>query len=125
MLRHPPAAGPSAGPGPRRGPLAHSPRAQSPRAAGPTARNQVWVGDITYLPRQGGGWLYLAVWLDRCPRKVVGWDVRSGHARGLGQRSAAAGIGRAPGSLSTLIKAAGILPPALRIWLRNMAPYKA
>ena len=36
----------------------------------------MWVGDITYLPRQGGGWLYLAVWLDRCSRKVVGWDVR-------------------------------------------------
>ncbi|MBC6607578.1 IS3 family transposase [Hymenobacter sp. BT188] len=34
------------------------------------------MGDITYLPRQGGGWLYLAVRLDRCSRKVVGWDVR-------------------------------------------------
>jgi len=34
------------------------------------APDRVWVGDITYLPRQGGGWLYLAVWLDRCSRKV-------------------------------------------------------
>ncbi|WP_394333374.1 hypothetical protein [Hymenobacter actinosclerus] len=54
----------------------------------PTAPNQVWIGNITYLPRQGGGWLYLAVWLDRCPRKIVGRDVRSGHARKAGQRSA-------------------------------------
>ena len=43
----------------------------------PTAPNGVWVGDITYRPyrvrpRQDGGWLYLAVWLARCSRKVVG-----------------------------------------------------
>lgn len=34
------------------------------------------MGDIIYLPRQGGGWLYPATWLDRYSRKVVGWNVR-------------------------------------------------
>ena len=38
----------------------------------PTALNRVWVGDSMYLPRQGGGRLYLASWLDRCSPKVVG-----------------------------------------------------
>jgi putative transposase len=34
--------------------------------------NQVWAGDITYIPLQGR-WAYLAVWMDLCSRKVVGW----------------------------------------------------
>ncbi|GAB2952780.1 hypothetical protein GCM10027048_17520 [Hymenobacter coalescens] len=38
----------------------------------PVASNQVWVVDVTCLPKQGGGWLYLANWQDACSRKVVG-----------------------------------------------------
>ena len=34
--------------------------------------NRVWAGDVTYL-RTTEGWLYLAVILDICSRKVVGW----------------------------------------------------
>ena len=34
--------------------------------------DQLWVGDITYVPTWEG-WLYLAVLLDACSRRVVGW----------------------------------------------------
>jgi transposase InsO family protein len=34
--------------------------------------NQIWAGDITYLETREG-WLYLAVLLDLCSRRVVGW----------------------------------------------------
>jgi putative transposase len=40
--------------------------------APPTALNMVWVADITYL-HTTEGWLYLAVILDLCSRRVVGW----------------------------------------------------
>lgn len=34
--------------------------------------NKLWVADITYL-RSWEGFLYLAVVIDACSRKVVGW----------------------------------------------------
>jgi Integrase core domain len=36
------------------------------------APDQLWVADITYIPT-GSGWLYLAMVLDVCSRKIVGW----------------------------------------------------
>lgn len=38
----------------------------------PERPNQVWAGDITYI-RCATGWLYLAVVIDLCSRRVVGW----------------------------------------------------
>jgi len=42
------------------------------RAFNPDQANQVWAADITYIWTQEG-WLYLAVVMDMCSRRVVGW----------------------------------------------------
>jgi len=39
----------------------------------------VWVSDITYIP-VGGTWCYVAIVLDQCTRKVVGWSLAT-HMR--------------------------------------------
>jgi putative transposase len=40
----------------------------------PTKTDQVWAGDITFIPTSSG-WLYLAVVIDLCSRKIVGWSL--------------------------------------------------
>lgn len=42
----------------------------------PERANQVYAGDITYIPTQEG-WLYLAVVIDLFSRQVVGWSMSS------------------------------------------------
>ncbi len=37
--------------------------------------NQLWVGDITYIPLQGGKFSYLATLMDRFSRRIVGWQL--------------------------------------------------
>lgn len=46
----------------------------------PETINQVWVGDITYIPMAAGNFCYLSVWMDICSRKIVGWDLQD-HMR--------------------------------------------
>ena len=41
----------------------------------PTKPNEVIVGDITYLPLQDGGFVYLATWEDLFSRMIVGWKI--------------------------------------------------
>jgi putative transposase len=40
----------------------------------PEAPNQAWAGDITFIPTSKG-WLYLAVIIDLCSRRVIGWSL--------------------------------------------------
>ena len=54
--------------------LGYSPNLLS-HASAPKTLNRVWVADITYLPLQGGGFAYLAVVLDLCSRRIIGWSL--------------------------------------------------
>lgn len=46
-------------------------------APDPTRVDELWVGDITYLPLRGGGFCYLAGLMDRFSRDIVGWSIES------------------------------------------------
>jgi putative transposase len=41
----------------------------------PTQPDEVWVGDITYIPMAGSKFAYLAVWMDLFSRRIVGWHL--------------------------------------------------
>jgi putative transposase len=41
----------------------------------PERIDQLWVGDITYVPLAGNRFLYLAVLMDRYSRRIVGWKL--------------------------------------------------
>lgn len=45
----------------------------------PSTPNRVFAGDITHIPTQHG-WLYLALVIDLCSRRVVGWKLAN-HMR--------------------------------------------
>lgn len=40
----------------------------------PARPDRVWAGDITYIPTESG-WVYLAVVIDLCSRRIVGWHL--------------------------------------------------
>lgn len=49
----------------------------------PLRINQLWVGDITYVPLRGGSFSYLAVLMDRFSRAVVGWQLEESMTEDL------------------------------------------
>lgn len=60
----------------------------------PLAPNQIWVGDITYIPTDEG-WLYFAAIEDICLRKLVGWSFNTRATRKLTIDALDQAIGRA------------------------------
>lgn len=60
-----------------------------------TTPNQVWVGDITYIPTEQG-WVYLAVMLDVFTRKVVGFSIKDHMKTELVKEALAMALGRQP-----------------------------
>ena len=49
----------------------------------PSGVNRVWVGDITYVPLCGGGFLYSALLMDLYSRRIVGWELRGDMTEAL------------------------------------------
>jgi putative transposase len=56
-------------------------------------RNEVWLGDITYIPTKEG-YLYLAAFLDLHTRKIVGWSISSTMTERLVADAFLQGFGR-------------------------------
>ncbi len=46
----------------------------------PDGINEVWVGDISYVPLRAGDFLYLAMLMDLYSRRIVAWELR-GHMK--------------------------------------------
>jgi putative transposase len=56
-----------------------------------TCPNQKWASDITYIPT-AQGWLYLAVIIDLCSRKIVGWAMDTTSTAELVKRALEAAL---------------------------------
>lgn len=51
--------------------------------AAPTRINEVWVGDISYIPLRGGRFGYLSLLMDLYSRRLVGWEYSESMTDGL------------------------------------------
>ena len=49
----------------------------------PTTLNQLWVGDISYIPLRGGVFCFLAMLMDRFSRRIVSWQLEKHMDEGL------------------------------------------
>ena len=67
----------------------------------PERPNQVFAGDITHIPT-ANGWLYLAVVIDLCSRKVVGWALADNMKSDLVIKALVAAIASSPNALGRI-----------------------
>jgi len=52
-------------------------------AASPTKINQIWVGDITYIPLRGGRFVFMALLMDLFSRLIIVWNLQDTMKEGL------------------------------------------
>lgn len=67
----------------------------------PASPDLVWAGDITFVPT-ARGWLYLAVVIDLCSRRVVGWSLADHMRSELVVDALRQGLGSRPGTAGTV-----------------------
>jgi transposase InsO family protein len=65
-----------------RHPLGYSPNLLL-EASLPSGINQVWLGDITFVPLAGGRFAYLALLMDLYSRRILGWELAEHMAEAL------------------------------------------
>lgn len=61
----------------------------------PSRANEVWAGDITYIPTSEG-WRYLAVVIDLFSRRIVGWSLSDHLRAGLVNQALKQALGSRP-----------------------------
>ncbi len=71
------------------------------RAFDVAALNTVWAGDITYLATREG-WVYLAVLIDLCSRRVVGYAMSEDLTRGVVLEALRQALARRPARRSLM-----------------------
>src|SRR5262249_46094528 len=80
-----------------RHPLGYSPNLLL-EAPPPSGVNQVWLGDITFIPLAGARFAYLALLMDLYSRRIVGWELDEHMTEALVLAALRAAIGwRQPG----------------------------
>jgi len=67
----------------------------------PSAINQIWVGDISYIPLKTGNFIFLSMLIDLYSRRIIGWGlletlqeelVLSALRKAIGQRQPSPGL---------------------------------